>query len=370
MKIRKKRPKKIEKSPISHGAIGRENLPYPVIYYPNSYGTFFAFAKDESSPVVLCLCSKPIIENLIRLKKLIEPSLNSNPLRMAPLDSWFFPDIIAKKSLKYANNPTESLEFVEGLCHRCNLITPSLRYCHEMYGVEFIQHFGWYYNQAYLRLGIYPGTYMYLPEICPSEYQEDIKKYKEAQLKYQQEYDRLIAIVYGPDRNDIAPNEITYWHNVKMGEEKKMVRLRREAQQLERSFTKKIENIVRKEFGFKKVGEGWVCETILYQIVCRILYNHEILRHYRPVWLEGLELDIYIPSLKLAFEYQGQQHFQPLQVWGGQKALQDLRVRDARKVEICNNLGIKLITIDYTEPLVEDYIRKIFIENGFLINGK
>ena len=124
MKIKKKRPKKVEKSPISHGAIVRENLPYPVIYYPNSYGTFFAFAKDESSPVVLCLCSKPIIENLIRLKKLIEPSLNSNPLRMAPLDSWFFPDIIAKKSLKYANNPTESLEFVEGLCHRCNLITP------------------------------------------------------------------------------------------------------------------------------------------------------------------------------------------------------------------------------------------------------
>jgi len=40
MKIKKKRPKKVEKSPISHGAIVRENLPYPVIYYPNSYGTF------------------------------------------------------------------------------------------------------------------------------------------------------------------------------------------------------------------------------------------------------------------------------------------------------------------------------------------
>ncbi len=143
-----------------------------------------------------------------------------------------------------------------------------------------------------------------------------------------------------------------------------MIRLRREARQFERVFTKKIENIVRKEFGFKKVGEGWVCETILYQIVGRILYNHEILFHYRPGWLEGLELDIYIPSLKLAFEYQGQQHFHPLRVWGGQKALQDLRVRDTRKAEICNNLGIKLITIDYTKPLVEDYVRKILIENG------
>ena len=370
MKVKKRRPKKIEKSPVSLGSVVRENLPYPVVYYPNHYGTFFAFSKEESSPVVLCLCSKPIIENLIQLKKLTEPSLNSNPLRMAPLDSWFFPNVIAKKSLKHAHNPIESLEFVEGLCHRCNLITPSLRYCHEMYGVEFIQHFGWYYNQAYLRLGIYPRSYIHLPEVCPSEYQEDIKKYKEAQFEYQQEYDRLLTIVSGPDRDDIAPNEIQYWNNIKMGEEKEMVRLRREAQQLERSFTKNIENIVRKEFGFKKVGEGWVCETILYQIVCRILYNQEILRRYRPGWLEGLELDIYIPSLKLAFEYQGQQHFQPLQVWGGQKALQDLRVRDARKVEICNKLGVKLITIDYTEPLTEDYIRKILIENGLLINSK
>jgi len=331
---------------------------------------FFAFAKDESSPVVLCLCSKPIIENLIRLKKLTEPSLNSNPLRMAPLDSWFFPDIIAKKSLKYAHNPTESLEFVEGLCHRCNLITPSLRYCHEMYGVEFIQHFGWYYNQAYLRLGIYPRSYIYLPEVCPSEYQEDIKKCKEAQLEYQHEYDRLIAIVYGPDRNDITENEITYLHNIKMGEEKEMIRLRREARQLERAFTIKIENLVRQELGFKNVGEGWVSETILYQIVQRILCKHEILCHYRPDWLDGLELDIYIPSLKLAFEYQGEQHFYPLDVWGGKKALQDLRFRDTRKVEICNNLNISLITIDYTEPLAEDYIRKILIENGLQINGK
>ena len=65
-----------------------------------------------------------------------------------------------------------------------------------------------------------------------------------------------------------------------------------------------------------------------------ILYNHKILRHYRPDWLDRLELDIYIPSLKLAFEYQGQQHFHPLHVWGGEKALQDLRFRDAHKVEI------------------------------------
>jgi len=98
MKVSRRRPIKVEKSPISYGSIIKENLPYPIVYYPNAYGTFFAFAKKESSPAVLCLCSKPIIQNLIQLKKLIEPTLNSNPLRMAPLDSWFLPNIIRKKS--------------------------------------------------------------------------------------------------------------------------------------------------------------------------------------------------------------------------------------------------------------------------------
>lgn len=363
MKVKKRKPKKIEKPPVSLGTVIRENLPYPVVYYPNHYGTFFAFAKDGTSPVVLCLCSKPIIENLIRLK-----NRELVPSRMAPLDSWFFPDIIAEISLKNKHDPLSLINFVEGLCHRCNLITPTLRFCHEMYGVEFIQHFGWYYNQAYLRLGIYPRSYsrfIYLDDICPPEYQEEIKKLKKVNDEYQQEYNRLMELVQGPKRSDIAPNEITHWSNVKMNEAQEMIRLRREAAQTERAFTKKIENIVRQEFGFKKVGEGWVSETILYQIVQKIFPGCEILKHYKPDWLEGLELDIYIPSLKIAFEYQGQQHFHPVQIWGGQKGLQDLMYRDKKKAKLCINVGIELIIIDYTEPLTEEYIFKILETKGY-----
>ncbi len=83
------------------------------------------------------------------------------------------------------------------------------------------------------------------------------------------------------------------------------------------------------------------------------------MRHHRPDWLEGLELDIFVPSLNLGFEYQGQQHFHPVEIWGGSKGLEDLQERDAHKAKLCGTYGIDLIAIDYTEPLTENYIYEI-----------
>ncbi|KPP96685.1 MAG: hypothetical protein HLUCCA01_13230 [Bacteroidetes bacterium HLUCCA01] len=137
----------------------------------------------------------------------------------------------------------------------------------------------------------------------------------------------------------------------------------KEISKLKKSINKKIENITREEFGFRKIGEGNVSETILTKIVQRILPENEILRHHRPKWLDGLELDIYIPELKLGIEYQGQQHFHPVKAWGGKKALEELRERDAKKKDLCKELNVKLIKVDYTEPLNKDYIHSKIQEN-------
>lgn len=85
--------------------------------------------------------------------------------------------------------------------------------------------------------------------------------------------------------------------------------------------------------------------------------------------MEGLELDVFVPSQNLAFEYQGQQHFHPIGLWGGAKGLEDLQERDKRKAKLCTMNGIDLIAIDYTEPLTENYIRKILKDrNDFHVN--
>jgi hypothetical protein len=130
-----------------------------------------------------------------------------------------------------------------------------------------------------------------------------------------------------------------------------------------RVLSKKIENIVREEFGYKKVGERWTSETLLYQIAGCVYPNQEILRHHRPDWLNGLELDIFLPNLNLGIEYQGQQHFHPIDAWGGEEALKNVQERDARKAQICKDKGVTLITIDYTEPLTPEYLQDVIAKH-------
>ena len=73
-----------------------------------------------------------------------------------------------------------------------------------------------------------------------------------------------------------------------------------------------------------------------------LLYpNLEIL--YSNKQTIGSELDIYIPSLKLAFEIQGIFHYEPI---FGQEKLEQIQKNDLEKVAKCQELNIKLICID------------------------
>lgn len=196
----------------------REALPFPVVYYPSHYGTFIAFGEDEESTPALCACSEPAVVNLLRLQRMYPVPRYSDELSSAPLSARYFPKVIASASLARPDAPLTSVRLVQGLCHRCNLAAPSLRWCHEMYGTRFVQQFGWYINQTYLRLGIMPLWLYFLPDACPAEIQERIRELSRATDELNVERDRLLAMVRGPKRADIAPTEITYWSNVKMDE--------------------------------------------------------------------------------------------------------------------------------------------------------
>lgn len=126
------------------------------------------------------------------------------------------------------------------------------------------------------------------------------------------------------------------------------------------------EDVTNQNFRFNKDSKSSVGENILYQIVDRIFPDQLVMRHHRPAWLLKLELDIYLPALNLAFEYQGEQHFHAIEAWGGEEELEKIRERDARKVDICKRVGVKLITVSYTEPLTEDYIRRALVEQSVL----
>lgn len=335
-----------ELPPVALGSsLAREKLPAPLVYYPNQGGVFFAFAAGRDVQPALCTCAEGAVRNLIRLAPPDESVGEASSLRLAPLDYGFFPDTISRALMGQAD-PVAALYFRRSLCHRCNLEAPTFRYCRELEGPRFVQTYGWYINQTYLRLGIHPTSHRYLPDVCPPEYHDLLHAIQALSEQARDARARLVSLMNSA-RREIPQAERSPLEAI----EQKLNRPRRE-------LGNAVQNITRAEFGVRAIGEGWVSETQIYRIVCRLFPEEQILRHYRPEWMDGLELDVYLPGRKLAIEYQGQQHFHPIKPWGGMEALLELQARDARKVQICRQTGVHLVIVDYTEPLTDDYIRE------------
>ena len=238
-------------------------------------------------------------------------------------------------------------------------IAMTMRYCHEMYGGMFKQYYGWYINQSSLSLGVAPLSMQFLPESCPDEVQELISSTKDFRQKAQIERERLNAFVSGPPRPEIEKNAVTYWRNVTIEEGENLKAIEREARRAHRKVTTIFENDARKRAGIRKVGEAWVSESILGKVLASIYPDSELVRHHRPKWLEGLELDYYLPARKLGFEYQGQQHYKPVKAWGGEKALKQVQARDRRKIKLCEENGVSLIHIKYSDALTREFVLKV-----------
>ena len=73
-----------------------------------------------------------------------------------------------------------------------------------------------------------------------------------------------------------------------------------------------------------------------------------------------LPFDFYIPSLRTLIEFDGKQHFQPMDFFGGVDAFEKLKINDKIKSDYCEDNYIDLIRIRYDQI---DSIDKILTEN-------
>ena len=309
-------------------------LPLRHVHYPGFYGAYFAFSDELNSQKYFCSCTKKSIENYIKFRLNYNDHNNVDPLKTSILSCAHFPyDIVIElfaKKVKEDETIIEYLEFKDGICHECNKQTPNYAYCHPMYGGTFVQNYGWYINKQSFEYGIEPVSFKILEELCPDEVFELIEIGKNDFLSLYDKYSDLDLIMV----KEYDPEYRRYTKGIR----------------------KVIENEVRVKFGFKKVGEAWANETLLFQLVCELFPDKRIIRNYRPSILNFLELDVFIPDLNIGIEYQGIQHFEPVEHWGGQKALEKVRERDRLKKELCDENSIKLLYFYYYEELSKQLV--------------
>ena len=121
---------------------------------------------------------------------------------------------------------------------------------------------------------------------------------------------------------------------------------------------RELENCMRIEKGLPKIGEGWISETTLFYEIKNQLPKLEVLHHGRPKWLGLQHFDIWIPSLNVAIEYQGAQHYKPVEFFGGEDAFRMNQKRDKRKKKLCEEN--KVILIEVREGYdIEEVIQRI-----------
>lgn len=191
--------------------------------------------------------------------------------------------------------------------------------------------------------------------------------YKQTRLKSGkiQNYKNPVDVYYGPKKynyfnpiDEVSALRIVDYKNFfnifvsaswRNDEEKRLIE----------SNIKKVKDEVRDEFGVPIIGEQWKNETFLYNLISKLMKkkNIDVIHHYRPRFLKGQELDIYFEydDLRIGIEYQGRQHFEPIDFFGGEEGFKTTLKRDRQKREICEKEGTILIYFDYDE-IITDYL--------------
>ena len=73
-----------------------------------------------------------------------------------------------------------------------------------------------------------------------------------------------------------------------------------------------------------------------------------------------LPFDFYLPEIKTCIEYDGRQHYEIVEWFGGKETFDKLKIRDKIKDDYCVNNNIRLIRISYLDDTLEILQKTIF----------
>lgn len=117
-----------------------------------------------------------------------------------------------------------------------------------------------------------------------------------------------------------------------------------------------------------QISARWKGQAALAQLVTR-LYPDAICEYGAP-WLKDQRIDVFIPSIGVAIEYQGEQHYEAIDFFGGKSGLLETRLRDKRKAEACARAAVTLVEWRYSETISEEALRRKLQAAGPPLVGK
>lgn len=80
-----------------------------------------------------------------------------------------------------------------------------------------------------------------------------------------------------------------------------------------------------------------------------------------PQWLCPMRFDIYCSKYNFEIEYNGRQHYEPLEIFGGQSEFEKRLLADQKKTKLCEENGCKqfILRYDYTQSDLDSLFNNI-----------
>lgn len=130
---------------------------------------------------------------------------------------------------------------------------------------------------------------------------------------------------------------------------------------LEAAYNNKFSNKERSTY--TRPVNRWKTEETVYNVTKKLFSDYKVIYQYRPFFLKSkkggqLSYDVFISGLNIAIEYQGKQHFEPIEFFGGKEAYEKNIERDKEKYDLSIQHGIKLIYLNYWENITPKLIRE------------
>ena len=124
-----------------------------------------------------------------------------------------------------------------------------------------------------------------------------------------------------------------------------------------RDYEKLMDNVL---LDYTAHPSAWKNEFMLYRNVKAFI--PDTIYQAQPKWLKPQSLDINIEPKSIGIEYQGIQHFHPVDYFGGENGYLEMVQRDEKKMQKCNENGVQLLYWNYqvtvTKLSVEEFLRR------------